>query len=511
MWSNDDEWCSISNIMLFDIRKSVGATVEEGRYLKEGRKRKMSCEVEYFSFQRLLLVDFWISELASIDKNRSTNRSVPLNQLPSSKKRTISARGEFGRKRYGSERTLGTSAASSGALPIRKGQTVVLKRDRLQQSGFDCFRDDLPRNICVNGSLKGLSQLPTNCLESQDLSCSQLQKSTTASSTARPHAMNVLAHCEPYIPSEHAKISSSHSAFSLSAKRDCDNRSDLQQIQQPQPSTSNSVDWFVAVHSTPPSLRTFKPKKLSGDSLESCQETGQKLNGLNLHTNAITKPALKPKPVALRREKSDLCASSVGGRVARYVENSTSNYMPFRCTGQIDITAAKSYLEGLKRKREDSLLTSNLSESSSRLEDSTSMQPLNKEPPKIASFIRTRNFGVYGEQHRLSVPNLAELIHNGASTDSCGGIHSSVKALTSKLGRTPGTGELQTINEGLITPVIRRKQYNKDPANVVASTSGWMDGDSVKPFFHKSSSREVDDDSETGAVVDHAFTRRYSL
>lgn len=63
---------------------------------------------------------------------------------------------------------------------------------------------------------------------------------------------------------------------------------------------------------------------------------------------------------------------------------------------------------------------------------------------KINNFyFRARITGTRGEQHRLSVPNLAELMHNAASTDSCNGAASSAKALTSKLGRTPGTGELQ--------------------------------------------------------------------
>uniref|UniRef100_A0AC35FXL6 Uncharacterized protein n=1 Tax=Panagrolaimus sp. PS1159 TaxID=55785 RepID=A0AC35FXL6_9BILA len=59
-------------------------------------------------------------------------------------------------------------------------------------------------------------------------------------------------------------------------------------------------------------------------------------------------------------------------------------------------------------------------------------------------------------QDRLSVPNLSEdptilaqqKQNNGTSVES-----------TTKFGRAPDTGELQTINEGLITPVIRRKQF----------------------------------------------------
>lgn len=46
---------------------------------------------------------------------------------------------------------------------------------------------------------------------------------------------------------------------------------------------------------------------------------------------------------------------------------------------------------------------------------------------------------------------------------------------------------------------------------MVASTSGWSGIDASKPFsYYKNPLRDDDDDSrsETGAVVDHAFTRR---
>ncbi|KAK5964458.1 hypothetical protein GCK32_015209, partial [Trichostrongylus colubriformis] len=54
--------------------------------------------------------------------------------------------------------------------------------------------------------------------------------------------------------------------------------------------------------------------------------------------------------------------------------------------------------------------------------------------------------------HRMSVPNL--------SPEPSSTVIQSAKALREKLGRN-GDGELSTINEGLITPVIRRKQFNQ--------------------------------------------------
>ncbi|MFH4984703.1 hypothetical protein AB6A40_011412 [Gnathostoma spinigerum] len=46
-----------------------------------------------------------------------------------------------------------------------------------------------------------------------------------------------------------------------------------------------------------------------------------------------------------------------------------------------------------------------------------------------------------GDSHRLSVPNLADCMQSGASASR--GVAATAKALTSKLGRNPGTGELQ--------------------------------------------------------------------
>ncbi|VDM80504.1 unnamed protein product, partial [Strongylus vulgaris] len=57
--------------------------------------------------------------------------------------------------------------------------------------------------------------------------------------------------------------------------------------------------------------------------------------------------------------------------------------------------------------------------------------------------------------HRMSVPNL--------SPEPSSAVVQSAKALREKLGRN-GDGELSTINEGLITPVIRRKQFNQPTA-----------------------------------------------
>lgn len=46
-------------------------------------------------------------------------------------------------------------------------------------------------------------------------------------------------------------------------------------------------------------------------------------------------------------------------------------------------------------------------------------------------------------QHRLSVPDLAELTHGKSMNGASNGVATSAKALTSRLGRSPATGELQ--------------------------------------------------------------------
>uniref|UniRef100_A0A1I7U8E3 Expressed conserved protein n=1 Tax=Caenorhabditis tropicalis TaxID=1561998 RepID=A0A1I7U8E3_9PELO len=67
--------------------------------------------------------------------------------------------------------------------------------------------------------------------------------------------------------------------------------------------------------------------------------------------------------------------------------------------------------------------------------------------------------------HRLSVPNLI------AATDPLvpGSVGQSAKALKERLGGRTTDGELMVINEGLVTPVVRRKTFA--PAMKTATTS----------------------------------------
>ncbi|VDM96787.1 unnamed protein product [Onchocerca ochengi] len=81
---------------------------------------------------------------------------------------------------------------------------------------------------------------------------------------------------------------------------------------------------------------------------------------------------------------------------------------------------------------------------------------------KINVVLRVRSSESFRtDQRRFSVPYLGDLTHNPLA-NGVAGVTATVKALTSKLGRNPRTGELETINEGLVTPVVRHKQYIKD-------------------------------------------------
>ncbi|EGT39264.1 hypothetical protein CAEBREN_29132 [Caenorhabditis brenneri] len=70
-----------------------------------------------------------------------------------------------------------------------------------------------------------------------------------------------------------------------------------------------------------------------------------------------------------------------------------------------------------------------------------------------------------GGDHRLSVPNLI------AATDPLvpGSVGQSAKALRERLGGRNNDGELMVINEGLVTPVVRRKTFA--PATKTVTTS----------------------------------------
>lgn len=74
-----------------------------------------------------------------------------------------------------------------------------------------------------------------------------------------------------------------------------------------------------------------------------------------------------------------------------------------------------------------------------------------------------------GGEHRLSVPNLIAVTEPLVP----GSVGQSAKALRERLGGRNNDGELMVINEGLVTPVVRRKTFA--PAMKTTQTSDSMD------------------------------------
>ncbi|VDN20493.1 unnamed protein product [Gongylonema pulchrum] len=278
------------------------------------------------------------------------------------------------------------------------------------------------------------------------------------------HAMSALAHCRAFTPLEQRKITSSQSAFALS-------------------STSSSASTQCD------SLEPPAPPPFSSDAGGGARGVG-------------SKPAVKPKPLALRRERSDLSGVGVARIAAHYMDYGSSAVgirralvPPSAC---LDESILRNCLEELKKKRQ---------EASSETADPRSCQQQKEERNLGEAFgensfgnanvvLRTRPSESFRtDQRRLSVPNLADLTHSALTSGLNNGVVAAAKALTSKLGRNPGTGELQrfaenlisftrndfqTINEGLVTPVVRRKQYMKD-AQTYDITNNWSPSLLQKP------------------------------
>ncbi|CAI4222896.1 unnamed protein product [Auanema sp. JU1783] len=158
---------------------------------------------------------------------------------------------------------------------------------------------------------------------------------------------------------------------------------------------------------------------------------------------------------ALRRERSDLCPSSVA-RLVRHNDGSPGpsqriqplqqQRLPMRPPNTVLDT--KTCVEELRRKRLQStnemLNPAFAAPKSMTASPQISMRKVNMSP--------SWRHDPQKQEHRLSVPNLVP--------EPSSSVLQSAKALKEKLGRT-GNGELSNINEGLITPVVRRKHFNR--------------------------------------------------
>ncbi|XGW03625.1 hypothetical protein V3C99_015087 [Haemonchus contortus] len=246
------------------------------------------------------------------------------------------------------------------------------------------------------------------------------------SSQNRRDPINQLAHCQYFVPFEKETVRSSKSAFEIG-------------------SPSKVDDWSKKHHAN--QMSTFKPS----------------------YDEVVMSARVCPLP--MRRERSDLCASSVM-RLARHTERSPGP----ACTMSTAIKPLQTKVPKRQPLRPpdtacDPKTISNCIDELRRRRLQFTNEKAAEQPSQISSpqiSLRQRNNWDSNQQngdevprytsrasqrdHRMSVPNL--------SPEPSSVVIQSAKALREKLGRN-GDGELSTINEGLITPVIRRKQFNQ--------------------------------------------------
>uniref|UniRef100_F1KR34 Protein sprint n=1 Tax=Ascaris suum TaxID=6253 RepID=F1KR34_ASCSU len=345
-------------------------------------------------------------------------------------------------------------------------------------------------------------------------SSSPLKEKSALARAEQWRAMNSSADCDFLNPYPQSKLSGSQSAYAFTRNE-----------RDKQTQVSIAGEWPNAV----PSLRTFKPKmSFTVTAKENVPENVRRLNGLNLHSNVGTKPAIKPKPLALRRERSDLTFSSAR-RLAYYAENHSPRSLsaqrralvpPSEC---FDGNALRGCLEELKRKREEASMSSLKTSQNGLLRRSSPKFPPaishanDADSPKFSVALKAHASGYTPKgQHRLSVPDLAELTHGKSMNGASNGVATSAKALTSRLGRSPATGELQAINEGLVTPVVRRKQYMREVPLTGASPAKYSPSDStMRTFAHENVAKEASvrvadqsDGNTKGIVTEQVFTKR---
>lgn len=250
------------------------------------------------------------------------------------------------------------------------------------------------------------------------------------SSQNRREPITQLAHCQYFVPIDRETMRSSKSAFEIG-------------------SPSKGEDWSKKHHTS--QMSTFKPS----------------------YDEVVMSARVCPLP--MRRERSDLCASSVM-RLARHTERSPGPV----CTMSA-ATAAKplqsvpkrqplrppetacdpdmitNCIDELRRRRLQSVNESQLDPSSAGQSSAAAQVSLRERNSRVSGQRTSDDVTGYTPRasrrdHRMSVPNL--------SPEPSSSVIQSAKALREKLGRN-GDGELSTINEGLITPVIRRKQFNQ--------------------------------------------------
>nr|CDJ93702.1 Protein TAG-333, isoform a [Haemonchus contortus] len=411
----------------------------------------------------LLGQDFWTSETAlmrspsrasDMSSTQSTSfmnldeclpRIAPTLQRPSGYRNNVPKLGKLSKpkKRSSTGRDSGVSGDTPFALQSESRRDVAgnqndvnsssppMKCDRAEESPGEA--DHISRSERRTQSVRTKSVNPPPVSGSSSTGRRSFLKTlffggggSSNPSQNRRDPINQLAHCQYFVPFEKETVRSSKSAFEIGSPSEVD-------------------DWSKKHHAN--QMSTFKPS----------------------YDEVVMSARVCPLP--MRRERSDLCASSVM-RLARHTERSPGP----ACTMSTAIKPLQTKVPKRQPLRPpdtacDPKTISNCIDELRRrrlqfTDEKAAEQPSQISSPQIS--LRQRNNWDSNQQngdevprytsrasqrdHRMSVPNL--------SPEPSSVVIQSAKALREKLGRN-GDGELSTINEGLITPVIRRKQFNQ--------------------------------------------------
>uniref|UniRef100_A0A0K0DYB6 SH2 domain-containing protein n=1 Tax=Strongyloides stercoralis TaxID=6248 RepID=A0A0K0DYB6_STRER len=200
--------------------------------------------------------------------------------------------------------------------------------------------------------------------------------------------------------------------------------------------------------------------------------TSNNFDDLNLLT-IVGEDSIRARQIAFRREISDVAASISAKRLANHFEKSDiDRNMSLSIVGEENIFLTQNNNDILKGKSINMRKTSNEkgNDKNNILNKSSSCKKTCKN--QLPNNVK--------EIHRLSVPNLFDQKNNDL-LEQHKAVTTSAKALLAKLGRRDG--ELQTINEGLITPVVRRKQFNNSISSFNSSSTDNTTSDYHKVFI----------------------------
>ncbi|CAB3398272.1 unnamed protein product [Caenorhabditis bovis] len=276
------------------------------------------------------------------------------------------------------------------------------------------------------------------------------------------------------------------------------------------------------------SMKTFKPSSVSSSS--------------STHDEVVSS---RSRPLAMRRERSDLCATSfapIKSNVQRLAYHNESSPGPatHATSGRKPMTPpinandpqiVKSCVDELRRKRLQSTneMLMNREEAggtpktdkeihSAHASPQIAMRRKNGFPsPSSTNFSRSGFAGIdrtRGAEHRLSVPNLVM----AADPMVPGSVGHSAKALRERMARN-NDGELMVINEGLITPVVRRKNFelDKKQETKVAEVEGVSVAagevakrrEALESLIEKRKQRQQSDAMSSGSSDQSSLGRKY--